>query len=117
MPSVTGGKRSDAIHMCDCLRHTKYHCRLLGEHVSCCVHKEKRKKAFAALMNTNRNPTEDQLNTAYSEGHNGYHDGRVLGDNPYSLRSEQGASWRDGWKDERNDDPYWEPIKRIHKKY
>jgi len=108
LASRTGGKRSDAIHICDCLRHTQYHCRLSGEHVTYCFHKEKRKKAFAALLNTSRTPTDEQLDAAYGEGHDAYHDGYKLSDNPYSLRSEQGASWRTGWKDEQKDDPYWE---------
>lgn len=115
MPSVTGGQRSDAIHMCKCGSHTLYHCRLLGSNEPTCLFKEKRKKEFKAILLTAINPNDEQLDTAYSEGHDAYHDGHALSTNPYSQRSEQANKWRTGWKDERSDDPYWEKIKRYHK--
>lgn len=108
MASVTGGKRSDAKHMCDCGIHTLYHCRMLGHRVSVCVHGKKREKKWAAFLNTTSTPTKEQLEIAYSEGHQAYHDGYTLTDNPYSVRSKQADEWRSGWKDERSDDPYWE---------
>jgi len=49
----------------------------------------------------------DSEDKAYSEGHQAYHDG-------YTLKrfTKEWEEWRNGWNDEKADDPYWEKIRR-----
>lgn len=54
---------------------------------------------------------------AYGEGHEAYHDGHTLRDNPYKRHTEEWIEWKNGWNDEKSDDPYWEKIRKIHKKW
>jgi ribosome modulation factor len=58
----------------------------------------------------------DANEVAYAEGHQAYHDGHRLKDNPYKRHSEQWEEWRTGWSDEKADDPYWERVRRIQAK-
>ena len=54
---------------------------------------------------------------AYSEGHFSYHDGRRLKDNPYKRFTTEWEQWKQGWTDERTEDPYWENVRRIQRNY
>lgn len=53
---------------------------------------------------------------AYSEGHQAYHDGYRLKSNPYKRFTLEWEEWRSGWNDEKNDDPYWEKVRRLQQK-
>lgn len=57
----------------------------------------------------------DSLEKAYGDGHNAYHDGKSLKDNPYKRFSSEWDSWKTGWNDEKKDDPYWERVKQIRR--
>ena len=57
----------------------------------------------------------DSLEKAYAEGHNAYHDGYRLKDNPYKRFSEEWGYWRMGWYDEKQDDPYWEKVRCLQR--
>lgn len=59
----------------------------------------------------------DTEEKAYSEGHFAYHDGYTLKYNPYKRFTAEWEQWKEGWHDEKSDDPYWEKIKKIHAKY
>lgn len=59
---------------------------------------------------------KQEITDPYGQGHMAYHDGYRLSDNPYKRYSEEWQEWRDGWNDEKREDPYWERIRRIHKK-
>lgn len=43
----------------------------------------------------------------YGEGHEAHYIGHRLKDNPYKRFTEDWEQWREGWKDEDADDPYW----------
>ena len=58
---------------------------------------------------------EEEEEKAYSEGHQAYHDGYKLKDNPYKRFSNLWEQWKQGWNDEKLDDPYWEKVIRIQK--
>lgn len=53
----------------------------------------------------------DTKEQAYSQGHQAYHDGYNLRNNPHKRYTEEWDEWRSGWSDEKSDDPYWERIK------
>lgn len=53
----------------------------------------------------------DKEDEAYAKGHNAYHDGYRLSDNPYNRGSDLWAEWRSGWKDAEKDAPYWKNKK------
>lgn len=56
---------------------------------------------------------EDNINgIAYSKGHDAYYNGYRLKDNPYKRYTDQWEQWRQGWNDEKQDDPYWEKSRR-----
>jgi len=57
----------------------------------------------------------DSEDLAYSEGHNKYHDGYTLRHNPYKRFTPEWQQWKQGWLDEKSDDPYWETVNRIQK--
>ena len=58
----------------------------------------------------------DEEEKAYSDGHNAYHNGYTLKNNPHKRFTEEWEEWRSGWNDEKKDDPYWERVKRLRKK-
>jgi ribosome modulation factor len=60
--------------------------------------------------------TIEEEEEAYSQGHQAYHDGHTLKDNPFKRFTEQWDEWKSGWNDEKSDDPYWEKIRRIQRK-
>ena len=53
----------------------------------------------------------DSEEKAYEEGHNAYHDGYRLKDNPYKRFTKEWEEWKCGWLDEKSDDPYWEKLR------
>lgn len=54
---------------------------------------------------------------SYGDGHEAYYNGLRLRDNPYKKFSHEWEQWRQGWHDEKSDNPYWEKIIRIQKKH
>ena len=55
----------------------------------------------------------DTEEKAYSEGHFAYHDGYRLKHNPYKRFTPEWEQWKEGWSDEKSEDPYWENVRRI----
>ena len=53
----------------------------------------------------------------YSEGHVAYYNGLRLKDNPYKRFTQEWEQWRQGWNDEKSDNPYWERLRYIQKKH
>jgi len=53
---------------------------------------------------------------AYGKGHNAYHNGYTKKDNPYKRFTKEWEQWREGWNDEKSDDPYWEKLKKYYRR-
>ena len=59
----------------------------------------------------------DSEEIAYGLGHEAYYDGKGLRRNPYQRKTIEWEQWRQGWNDEKTDNPYWEKVKRIQREW
>lgn len=55
----------------------------------------------------------DSEELAYSKGHEAHHNGYTLKYNPYKRFTPEWVEWKQGWNDEKNDDPYWVKTRRL----
>lgn len=55
----------------------------------------------------------DSEDIAYDQGHNAHHDGYGLKHNPYKRFTPEWEKWKQGWEDEKKDDPYWSKHRKL----
>ena len=55
----------------------------------------------------------DLLEQAYSLGHQAYHDGYRLKNNPYKRHTEEWEEWKSGWNDEEFKEKYITKFKNA----